>query len=44
MISGVIQYLDDDDQVVQQDDYRSRRAVYLDHCREHGLEPLAVMS
>ena len=44
VISGVIQYLDDDDQVVQQDDYRSRRAVYLRYCEEQGLEPMAIMS
>jgi hypothetical protein len=44
VISGVIQYLGGDDQVVQQDDFRSRRAVYLEFCREQGVEPIAIMS
>jgi hypothetical protein len=44
VVSGVVQYLDDDDQVVQQDDFRGRRAKYLEHCREHGLQPLALMT
>lgn len=44
VVSGVIQYLDDDDQVVQQDDFRSRRSRYLEFCREEGLEPVAIMT
>jgi 2,4'-dihydroxyacetophenone dioxygenase len=44
MVSGVIQYLDDDGTVIQQDDLGSRRALYLDHCAEHGIEPVALVS
>src|SRR5215210_1072844 len=41
-VNGVIQYLDDEGRVVQQDDVHSRRRLYLEHCREHGLEPRAL--
>jgi hypothetical protein len=41
-VEGLIQYLDDDDVIVQQDDLRSRRQAYLDHCRAHGIEPKAL--
>jgi hypothetical protein len=41
-VNGVIQYLDDEGRVVQQDDVRSRRRLYLEHCREQGLEPVAL--
>lgn len=44
VVSGVIQYLDDDDQVVQQDDFRGRRSRYLEYCRDHGLEPVALVT
>jgi 2,4'-dihydroxyacetophenone dioxygenase len=44
VISGVIQYLDDDDQVVQQDDFRGRRHRYLEYCEEIGVEPVAIMT
>jgi 2,4'-dihydroxyacetophenone dioxygenase len=42
MVNGVIQYLDDDGNVVHQDDLQSRRRQYLDHCRELGIEPRAL--
>lgn len=42
IVNGVIQYLDDEGRVVQQDDLRSRQRLYLDHCREHGIEPAAL--
>jgi 2,4'-dihydroxyacetophenone dioxygenase len=42
IVNGVIQYLDDEDRVVQQDDLGSRRQLYLDYCREHGIEPAAL--
>ena len=42
-VRGVIQYLDERDQVVQQDDLRSRRRLYLEHCRAHGLEARALV-
>jgi hypothetical protein len=38
----VIQYLDEEENVVQQDDLHSRRRLYVDHCREIGVEPLAL--
>ena len=41
-VNGVIQYLDDEGNVVQQDDVWSRRQLYLDYCSEHGLEPHAL--
>jgi 2,4'-dihydroxyacetophenone dioxygenase len=43
-VNGVIQYLDDDGRIVQQDDVRSRRRQYLEHCSEHGIEPVALTS
>jgi 2,4'-dihydroxyacetophenone dioxygenase len=42
-VHGVIQYVDEDGALVQQDDVRSRRRLYLDHCRAHGLEPRALV-
>jgi 2,4'-dihydroxyacetophenone dioxygenase len=41
-VSGVIQYLDGDGNVVQQDDVHSRRKLYLDHCVAHGIMPAAL--
>jgi anti-sigma factor ChrR (cupin superfamily) len=41
-VNGVIQYLDDGGRVVQQDDVGSRRRLYLEHCRAHGIEPVAL--
>ncbi len=42
IVNGVIQYLDDEGNVVQQDDLHSRRSQYLDHCRSLGVEPVAL--
>ena len=44
IVNGVIQYLDDEGRVVRQDDLRSRRQLYLDHCREQGIEPVALVT
>jgi 2,4'-dihydroxyacetophenone dioxygenase len=44
IVNGVIQYLDDEGRVVQQDDLQSRRRLYLDYCREQGIEPVALVS
>ena len=44
IVNGVIQYLDDEGRVDQQDDLRSRRQLYLDYCREQGIEPVALVS
>ena len=43
IVHGVIQYLDDEDRLVQQDDMRSRRRVYLEHCAANGIEPRAII-
>jgi 2,4'-dihydroxyacetophenone dioxygenase len=43
ILSGVVQYLDDDDQIVRQTDFRSRRRQYLDHCAEQGIEPIPII-
>lgn len=42
VVNGVIQYLDEEGRVVQQDDLQSRRRLYLDYCREQGIEPRAL--
>ncbi len=38
ILEGVIQYLDDDDNVIYQDDIFSKLERYLRYCREHGIE------
>lgn len=37
---GVIQYLDDNDQVIYQDDVFTKLERYLNYCRQQGVEPL----
>jgi 2,4'-dihydroxyacetophenone dioxygenase len=44
IVNGVIQYLDDEGRVVQQDDLQSRRRLYLDFCRDQGIEPVALVT
>ena len=39
IIEGVIQYIDDDDNLIYQDDVFSKLERYLKHCRDHGIEP-----
>ena len=39
ILEGVIQYLDDKDNLLYQDDVFSKLERYLDHCRERGIEP-----
>jgi 2,4'-dihydroxyacetophenone dioxygenase len=39
IIEGVIQYIDDHDNLIYQDDVFSKLDRYLRHCREHGIEP-----
>jgi 2,4'-dihydroxyacetophenone dioxygenase len=39
IIEGVIQYIDDDDNLIYQDDVFSKLERYLQHCRDHGIEP-----
>lgn len=38
MLEGVIQYLDDDDNLLYQDDVFSKLERYLEYCREQGIE------
>jgi len=40
LIEGVIQYLDDDDNVVYQDDVFTKMERYLNFCRQQGIKPL----
>ena len=40
LLEGVIQYLDDEDNVIYQDDVFTKLERYRNFCRQHGLEPL----
>ena len=40
LLEGVIQYLDDDDNVIYQDDVFTKLERYLTYCRDQGIEPL----
>ncbi|TCJ13671.1 cupin [Rubrobacter taiwanensis] len=40
MIEGVIQYMDEEDNLIYQDDVFTKLERYLNHCREQGIEPL----
>jgi quercetin dioxygenase-like cupin family protein len=42
VLEGTIQYLDDDDRVVHQDDIFTKLERYLAHCRDQGLEPVEL--
>ena len=39
ILEGVIQYLDDDDNVISQDDVFTKLDRYLTFCRREGIEP-----
>ena len=39
LLEGVIQYLDDDDRVISQDDVFTKLERYLSFCRREGIEP-----
>ncbi len=39
LIEGVVQYLDDEDNILYQDDVFSKMERYLRHCQEQGIEP-----
>ncbi|MFL5801436.1 MAG: 2,4'-dihydroxyacetophenone dioxygenase family protein [Roseiflexaceae bacterium] len=39
ILEGVIQYLDDNDQLIYQDDVFTKLERYLDFCRQQGIEP-----
>jgi 2,4'-dihydroxyacetophenone dioxygenase len=40
LLEGVVQYLDDEDNVIYQDDVFTKLDRYLAHCRKEGIEPL----
>ena len=40
IISGTIQYLDDEDNIFYQDDVFTKLERYLNYCKENGIEPL----
>ncbi|HXV43047.1 MAG TPA: 2,4'-dihydroxyacetophenone dioxygenase family protein [Anaerolineae bacterium] len=40
ILEGVIQYLDDDDNIIYQDDVFTKMERYLNFCREQKIEPL----
>jgi len=40
ILEGVIQYLDDSDNIIYQDDVFTKLERYLTFCREQGIEPL----
>ena len=39
LLEGIIQYLDDDDNVISQDDVFTKLERYLSFCRREGIEP-----
>src|SRR5437870_13882189 len=43
LLEGVIQYLDDDDRVVYQDDVFTKLNRYREFCRGEGIEPLDLI-
>jgi hypothetical protein len=43
VLSGVVQYLDENDQVVKQDEFRLRRSLYTQHCAKLGVDPIAIL-
>lgn len=40
LLEGVVQYLDDEDNVIYQDDVFTKLERYRAYCRQHGLTPL----
>lgn len=40
LLEGVVQYLDDQDQILYQDDIFSKMERYLAYCKREGIEPL----
>jgi hypothetical protein len=40
ILEGVIQYLDDDDQIIYQDDVFTKLERYLTFCKANGIEPV----
>ncbi len=40
IIEGTIQYLDENDRLIYQDDVFTKLQYYLDYCQAHGIEPV----
>ena len=40
ILEGVVQYLDDNDNVIYQDDVFTKLERYRNYCRDHGLKPV----
>jgi len=40
ILEGVIQYLDDDDQIIYQDDVFTKLERYLNYCKANGIAPV----
>ena len=40
LLEGVVQYLNDDDSVIYQDDVFTKLERYRKYCQEQGLEPV----
>ena len=40
ILEGTIQYLDDDDNLIYQDDVFSKYERYLDYCEQQGIKPV----
>jgi hypothetical protein len=38
-VTGAVEYLDEDGQVIETVSAETQRAVYLAWCREHGVRP-----
>ena len=39
LLEGAVQYLDDDDNIIYQDDVFTKLERYLNYCRDNGIEP-----
>lgn len=42
ILEGVIQYLDDDDNVIYQDDVFTKMERYLNYCKVQGIAPVEL--
>ncbi len=40
LLEGVVQYLDDDDNVIYQDDVFTKLERYINYCKQQGIEPV----
>ena len=40
ILEGSVQYIDDEDNLIYQDDVFSKLERYMNYCEEQGIEPL----